>query len=276
MSFGLFQVSVRFGPTTALDGVTFTAPPGVVSAVVGGDGAGKTTALGCLTGAVRPARGRVERPDKRMLGVMPSPSGTWRNLTVDENVDFVAKAYGISGDGLRRKRGELLARAGLDHSRDRLAGQLSGGMRQKLGFLLAILHEPALLVLDEPTTGVDPVSRVELWGMDRRSSRRGRRGRDGDHLPRRGRAFVDSARPRLGPRACERDRRRRHPLALRDDQRRGRTDNPRRAWRRGRVYHEWHPAGEATTGPAEGKADLEDAVIAELLHRREPASSARA
>jgi ABC-2 type transport system ATP-binding protein len=165
MSFGLFQVSVRFGPTTALDGVTFTAPPGVVSAVVGGDGAGKTTALGCLTGAVRPARGRVERPDKRMLGVMPSPSGTWRNLTVDENVDFVAKAYGISGDGLRRKRGELLARAGLDHARDRLAGQLSGGMRQKLGFLLAILHEPALLVLDEPTTGVDPVSRVELWGM---------------------------------------------------------------------------------------------------------------
>src|SRR5262249_38601297 len=151
--------------TTALDRITFSVPPGAVTTVVGGDGAGKTTLLGCLTGAIQPAGGRVERPAKRLLGVMPSTSGSWRDLTVDENIDFVARAYGLAGGALRRKRGRLLARAGLDHARDRLAGQLSGGMRQKLGFLLAILHDPTLLVLDEPTTGVDPVSRVELWGM---------------------------------------------------------------------------------------------------------------
>jgi ABC-2 type transport system ATP-binding protein len=96
---------------------------------------------------------------------MPSTSGTWRHLTVDENIDFVAKAYRITGKELRAKRSDLLGKAGLEHAGDRLAGQLSGGMRQKLGFVLAILHEPTLLVLDEPTTGVDPVSRVELWRL---------------------------------------------------------------------------------------------------------------
>src|SRR4051812_3599860 len=113
MTFGVTGVTVRFGSTVALDDVTFAAPAGVVSVVVGGDGAGKTTLLGCFTGAVQPASGRVDRPAKRMVGVMPSTSGTWRDLTVDENIAFVAKAYGMRGDRLRRKRDELLDKTGL-------------------------------------------------------------------------------------------------------------------------------------------------------------------
>jgi ABC-2 type transport system ATP-binding protein len=269
MSFGLFGVSVRFGPTTALDDVTFAAPPGVVSAVVGGDGAGKTTALGCLTGAVQPARGRVERPAKRMLGVMPSTSGTWRDLTVDENIDFVAKAYGIRGDALRLKRGQLLGRAGLDGARDRLAGQLSGGMRQKLGFLLAILHAPTLLVLDEPTTGVDPVSRVELWGMISEAAAAGAAvAMATTYLDEAERAstvlVLDAGRALASGTADDVVRSLPGTICVVE-----KPENPQRAWRRGRVYHEWHPAGDTGSRPVDANVDLEDIVIAEMLHRRE-------
>jgi ABC-2 type transport system ATP-binding protein len=269
MSFGLFDVTVRFGSTTALDAITFAAPPGVVSTVVGGDGAGKTTLLGCLTGAVQASSGRVQRPDKRALGAMPSTSGTWRHLTVDENIDFVANAYGITGEKLRQKRGSLLEKTGLDHARDRLAGQLSGGMRQKLGFLLAILHEPTMLVLDEPTTGVDPVSRVELWRLISEAAA-------GGAAIAMATTYLDEAERSSTVLVLDRG----HALAsgTTDDVIRSlpgtitvaeRPQDPSRAWRRGRVYHEWHPPGAATSEPADTEVDLEDAVIAEMLQRRE-------
>jgi ABC-2 type transport system ATP-binding protein len=269
VSFGVSEVSVRFGATTALDSISFTAPPGVVSAVVGGDGAGKTTLLGCLTGAVQPTRGRVERPDKRDLGAMPSTSGTWRSLTVDENVDFVAKAYGITGDELRRKRRELLDKTGLDRARHRLAGRLSGGMRQKLGFLLAILHEPTLLVLDEPTTGVDPVSRVELWRLISEAAA-------GGAAVAMATTYLDEAERASTVLVLDHG----HALAsgTSDEVIRSlpgtitvgrRPHDPRRAWRRGRVYHEWHPEGDAGSDPPDTRVDLEDTVIAEMLQRRE-------
>jgi ABC-2 type transport system ATP-binding protein len=273
MSFGLFEVSVRFGPTTALGHVTFTAPAGVVSAVVGGDGAGKTTLLGCLTGAVQPTTGRVERPDKHVLGAMPSTSGTWRQLTVDENIDFVAKAYRITGNELRRRRSELLGKTGLAHARDRLAGQLSGGMRQKLGFLLALLHEPALLVLDEPTTGVDPVSRVELWRLISEAAA-------GGAAVAMATTYLDEA--ERASTVLVLDRGQALASGTTDDVIRSlpgtitvaeRPHNPRRAWRRGRVYHEWHPAGAPTSDPVDREADLEDTVIAEMLQRREQRNS---
>jgi ABC-2 type transport system ATP-binding protein len=274
MSFGLFDVSVRFGSATALDDITFMAPPGSVSAVVGGDGAGKTTMLGCLTGSVQPASGRVERPAKRMLGVMPSTSGTWRDLTIEENIDFVARAYGITGDRLRRKRTQLLARAGLDHARDRLAGQLSGGMRQKLGFLLAILHEPTVLVLDEPTTGVDPVSRVELWGMISESAAAGAAvAMATTYLDEAERAstvlVLDGGHALASGTADDVIHSLPGTISLVE-----RPDNPQRAWRRGSVYHEWHPAGDASSEPVDAHADLEDTVIAEMLQRREQRSTA--
>jgi ABC-2 type transport system ATP-binding protein len=268
MSFGLSNVTVRYGSRTALDDITFTVPSGVVSTVVGGDGAGKTTLLGCLTGMIQPAGGYVDRPAKRLLGAMPSTSGTWRDLTVDENIDFVAKAYGMGGETLEHKRSQLLEKTGLEHARDRLAGQLSGGMRQKLGFLLAIMHEPTLLVLDEPTTGVDPVSRVELWRLISEAAAAGTAVAMAttylDEAERSSTVLVLDAGHALASGTTDEVI---HSLPGTVDVTRE-PGNPRRAWRRGRVYHEWHPDG-STGAESADTVDLEDVVIAEMLQRRE-------
>jgi ABC-2 type transport system ATP-binding protein len=158
-------LSVRLGAVLALDNVTLSVPAGQVSAVVGGDGAGKTTLLRALVGRVAPTSGTVTTPDPRSIGYQPASSGTWPDLTVEENLAFVGRMYGLAERRLRERRQELLVRAGLQDARDRLASQLSGGMRTKLGFCMAMVHDPQLLVLDEPSTGVDPVSRVELWRL---------------------------------------------------------------------------------------------------------------
>ncbi len=160
---GTEDVSVRYGSTMALDHVWFRAEPGQVSAVVGGDGAGRTTLLRCLAGALAPTSGRVRRPAPMATGYLSAGSGTYPDLSVAENLAFRAAAYRIPPETARQRGAELLARAGLDQVTGRLAGQLSGGMRQKLGVIAAMLHRPDLLVLDEPTTGVDPVSRADLW-----------------------------------------------------------------------------------------------------------------
>jgi ABC-2 type transport system ATP-binding protein len=275
MSFGLENVSVHYGSRTALDDITFKAPAGVVSTVVGGDGAGKTTLLGCLTGMIQPSSGSVDRPEKHSLGVMPSTSGTWRDLTVDENIDFVAKAYGMSGDALGRKRAQLLEKTGLDAARRRLAGQLSGGMRQKLGFLLAIMHDPTLLVLDEPTTGVDPVSRVELWRLISEAAASGAAVAMAttylDEAERSSTVLVlDAGHALAGGTTDEVLGSLPGTISVTE-----RPGDRRRAWRRGRVYHEWHPDGAAGAEQADA-VDLEDVVIAEMLQRREQPNPATA
>jgi ABC-2 type transport system ATP-binding protein len=160
---GTRAVSVRYGRRLALDQVTFQARAGQVSAVVGGDGAGRTTLLRCLSGAVAASEGTVLRPPPIQTGYLPAGSGTYPDLTVAENLAFRAAAYRIPAAVAGPRIRDYLDRAGLLPARDRLAGQLSGGMRQKLGVIAAMLHRPALLVLDEPTTGVDPVSRADLW-----------------------------------------------------------------------------------------------------------------
>jgi len=162
---GVSGLTVRYGRRTALHDVTLDAPAGAVSAVIGGDGAGKTTLLRALAGVVRPAAGTVRSPARRRIGYVAGASGLYDDLTVAENVAFVAAAYGVRGAELEARLAELLERTGLDGIGDRLAGRLSGGMRQKLAFALAMLHRPELLILDEPTTGVDPVSRVDLWRL---------------------------------------------------------------------------------------------------------------
>lgn len=156
---------VRFGGRAALDGVSMMAQPGRVTAVVGGDGAGKTTLLRALVGQVALSGGSITAPDPHEMGYLPASAGSWRDLTVQENVDFVGGSYGLSAAVLAERSGALLAAAGLDRYRDRLSRQLSGGMARKLGFCLAMLHDPTVLVLDEPSTGVDPVSRVDLWRL---------------------------------------------------------------------------------------------------------------
>lgn len=158
------HLTVRYGDALALDDVSLEAPEGQVTMVVGGDGAGKTTLLKAVVGLV-PAAGTVERPAAGDIGFMPTGAGSWPDLTVEENVRFVGGAYGLGGPELEDRGTALLTAAALNEVRGRLSGQLSGGMRSKLGFVLAMLHSPDLLVLDEPTTGVDPVSRVELWRL---------------------------------------------------------------------------------------------------------------
>ena len=165
MTYSVRSATVRFGPTVALDDVTVEVPGGSVVAVVGGDGAGKSTLLRALAGEVSLDAGTVEAPPKQRLGYLPASSGSWAALTVAQNIDFVAGIYGLAGDELAARRAELLDRAALTPAAGRLAAQLSGGMRRKLGFVMAIVHRPDLLILDEPSTGVDPVSRIDLWRL---------------------------------------------------------------------------------------------------------------
>ena len=172
-AWGTRAVTVRYGRRLALDQVTFQALPGQVSAVVGGDGAGRTTLLRCLSGAIAPGDGTVARPPQIGVGYLSAGSGMYPDLTVAENLAFRAAAYQIPAAAAGPRIREYLDRAGLADARDRLAGQLSGGMRQKLGVIAAMLHHPALLVLDEPTTGVDPVSRADLWSLIARAAAEG-------------------------------------------------------------------------------------------------------
>jgi len=167
---GTEDACVRYGDRLALDHVTFRTVPGRVSAVVGGDGAGRTTLLRCLAGALAVSGGRVRLPPPLRIGYLSAGSGTYPDLSVDENLAFRASAYRLPMDVARERGAELLERAGLADARNRLAGQLSGGMRQKLGVIAAMLHQPDLLVLDEPTTGIDPVSRADLWWLIARAA----------------------------------------------------------------------------------------------------------
>lgn len=156
-----------FGPTRVLDGVDVAVPGGELWGVVGADGAGKTTLLRCIAGLLTVDAGRV----------LPGPSGQSRlgfsqqgfhlysDLTVDENIAFIGRLYGLDRATLGASATELLAFAGLSDRRSSLAGELSGGMKQKLTLVCSLLHRPPVLLLDEPTTGVDPLSRLEFWDL---------------------------------------------------------------------------------------------------------------
>ena len=159
---GCEGVSLTFGRRTALTEVSLSLQPGRITAVVGGDGAGKSTLLRVVVGVLAPNAGSVTRPDRTDIGFLAGQNAVYDDLTVDQNLDFVARAYNLAGPDYVARRSDLLARTGLATARDRLGAQLSGGMRQKLGVALALLSKPALVVLDEPTTGVDPLSRLEL------------------------------------------------------------------------------------------------------------------
>lgn len=163
MSWGVAGLTVRFGSITALDRVDLRLEPGAVHAVVGGDGAGKSTLLKVLAGLDLGHDGDVWLPGRGHIGYVPPDGGVFADLTVDENVDFVAAAFRLSS--WRPKADALLDRAGLRAFGGRLAGRLSGGQRRKLAGSLALLPSPELLVLDEVTTGLDPVSRVGVWRL---------------------------------------------------------------------------------------------------------------
>lgn len=154
-----------------LESADLTFAPASVSSIIGDGASAKDAILALLNRRRRPSQGKVSAlPDSAQIGYMPSDSGTWPNLTVAENLRFVAKIFGHY-DGARAQ--QLLKAADLDRFTDRLARNLSGGMRKKLGVIMAALPEPQLLVLDEPTTGVDPDSRTAILSLIKAEAARG-------------------------------------------------------------------------------------------------------
>jgi ribosome-dependent ATPase len=172
-------VSHRYGRTTALDDVTLEIPAHCMAGLIGPDGVGKSTLLALIAGVRRIQEGKVfaldgdmgDREHRRssLPRVAYMPQGLGRNLyptlTVFENLDFFARLFGQPASERQQRIKELLAATGLDPFPDRPAGKLSGGMKQKLSLCCSLIHDPDLLILDEPTTGVDPLSRRQFWEL---------------------------------------------------------------------------------------------------------------
>ncbi len=162
-----------FGSLTAVDSLTLTVAEGEIFGLVGPDGAGKTTAMRLLTSIMEPTSGDAwvvghhivheAEAIKEEIGYMSQRFGLYPDLTVMENVYFYADIYGVPRRGRDEKIDRLLAFSNLTPFKKRLAGNLSGGMKQKLGLACALIHTPKVLFLDEPTNGVDPVSRRDFW-----------------------------------------------------------------------------------------------------------------
>jgi ABC-2 type transport system ATP-binding protein len=172
----LADVSKRFGaPTPALDGVTAQVWGAEITGLVGPDGAGKTTLIRLMTGLMIPEEGSVavlghdsrQQPGaiQNLIGYMPQRFGLYEDLSVQENLDLYANLRGLAVSARAAAFDELLTFTDLKRFTARLAGKLSGGMKQKLGLACALLKKPRLLLLDEPSVGVDPISRRELWKM---------------------------------------------------------------------------------------------------------------
>lgn len=156
---------------SGLEGTCLSFTPASVSSIIGDGASAKDAILALLNHRRRPSQGKVNAlPDSEQIGYMPSDSGTWPNLTVAENLRFVAKIFGHYDDARAQ---QLLKAADLDRFTDRLARNLSGGMRKKLGVIMAALSEPKLLILDEPTTGVDPDSRTAILALLKAEAARG-------------------------------------------------------------------------------------------------------
>ncbi|HET6966312.1 MAG TPA: ABC transporter ATP-binding protein [Acidimicrobiales bacterium] len=275
--FGVDGLVVRFGPVsapvTALEGVSLDAPEGQVTCVIGGDGAGKSTLLRVLAGAIPAERGRIRSPGPAGIGFLPAGSGVYLDLSVEENLEFSARAYGLDRGSHQDRQADLLARTGLTPFAGRPAGVLSGGMRQKLGVVRAMLHRPRLLILDEPTTGVDPVSRADVWWLVTRAAAEGAAVVvSTTYVEEAQRAsqilLLGSGRP-LAAGTTE-DILASIPGRVRQAE--CRPDGPAglRSWRRGSRWRVWEPDGtDAPDEPGAYRPDLRDAVtVAELRAER--------
>jgi len=169
------ELTMEFPGVVAVDHLSFDVKPGEIFGLVGPDGAGKTTTMRMLAGVLTPNSGSavvagfdiVKDPEgvKNNISYMSQRFGLYDDLTVDENIRFYADIFGLNRTDRLRRASTLLEAAGMSPFGKRLAGQLSGGMKQKLGLVCALIHTPQVILLDEPTNGVDPVSRRDFWGI---------------------------------------------------------------------------------------------------------------
>jgi ABC-2 type transport system ATP-binding protein len=165
----------RFGDFKAVDDVTFAVPGGQIFGFLGPNGAGKTTTIKMLTGLLPPSAGsgRVAGHDirtehariKRSIGYMSQRFSLYVDLTVGENITLFGGLYGVTGERFRARRRWILDMSGLQDARDRPAGELALGWKQRLALGCAVIHEPPILFLDEPTSGVDPIARRRFWDL---------------------------------------------------------------------------------------------------------------
>jgi ABC-2 type transport system ATP-binding protein len=169
------NVSLHFQQVEAVRNVSFNVPRQSIFGLVGSDGAGKSSVLRLIAGMINPNQGVIyidglnaassRRKIKHFIGYMPQRFGLYQDLTVEENMDFFMDVFGVPRAERKKRKEKYLGFSNLLPFTDRLAGNLSGGMKQKLGLACVLVHEPGLLILDEPTNGVDPVSRHEFWDI---------------------------------------------------------------------------------------------------------------
>ena len=167
------DIEKSFGDTHAVRGVSFDVPKGEIFGIVGPDGAGKSTLLRIIASTLEPDSGTISIGGvslasamfkaREKIAYMPQRFGLYEDLTVEENIRFFGSLFGADDDEIRKRSVRLYEFSRLEPFKDRLAGKLSGGMKQKLGLACCLIHTPELIILDEPTNGVDPVSRREFW-----------------------------------------------------------------------------------------------------------------
>lgn len=165
----------RFGKTTAVNQLSLSIPRGEIFGLVGPDGAGKSTTIRMLAGILDPTSGdawidgfhtvRQSEMVQEKIAYMSQQFGLYTDLTVEENIEFYADLYGVARKNRTQRIDELLRFSYMQPFKKRLAGNLSGGMKQKLQLVCALIHTPSVLLLDEPTNGVDPVSRRDFWAI---------------------------------------------------------------------------------------------------------------
>ena len=165
----------RFGAVTAVDAITINVEPGEIFGFLGANGAGKTTAIRMLIGALEPTSGsaRVAGYDlktqaeqvRRRIGYMSQKFSLYEDLTVKENITLYGGIYGVSDRDIATRTGDILTRIGLEHAGDELVRDIPLGWKQQLAFCVALLHRPAVVFLDEPTGGVDPITRRRFWEL---------------------------------------------------------------------------------------------------------------
>lgn len=178
------RLTRRFGDFTAVDGLDFEVHPGEIFGFLGPNGAGKTTTIKMLTGLLSPTEGegwvagldirRERRAIRRRIGYMSQKFSLYPDLTVDENIELFAGLYGVAGARLDDRRRWILDMAELADDRDRATGELPLGLKQRLALGTAVIHEPPILFLDEPTSGVDPIARRRFWDLIDGFAERGR------------------------------------------------------------------------------------------------------